>query len=463
MSQPEDGGSRAAELLRLLSPSVLGTISLAVGVAAVASKRALIAERAEQKARGARDGRAGREERGEQDSVTLTRRDALVFPVAASVALMVMFFLFRYVQSLIVLLMASVAAGATVFTLEPVLQYAAARSRRVADLIARPTLCGASVGSTLLATTAGLLVLSWMATGHWLLNDVICAFLGCMFISFVRLPNLRICALLFGGLFVYDVFWVFFSERIFGDNVMAKVATDAATNPLEQAAELTHWQWLIDHLAHHLDLPVKFLVPLAAPQAAGDDDGDAGKFGRRQFMLLGLGDVAIPGLLLSLGLVYDNSMKRRRYAAVRDTEMAAPLLTGAGAHGAGANPAGGPAAQAPSREGSAAPGASQPSSGAGTPALPGTGEVFGAESGGGSVLRYFPTTLAAYAVGLVLTMVAGILSAAPQPALFYIVPCTYGTVVAVARLRGELHALWGGHRPRVAELEDADEADKGTA
>lgn len=36
---------------------------------------------------------------------------------------------------------------------------------------------------------------------------------------------MQVCAVLLGGLFVYDVFWVFFSEGLFGDNVMVAAAT----------------------------------------------------------------------------------------------------------------------------------------------------------------------------------------------------------------------------------------------
>ncbi|KMZ71104.1 hypothetical protein ZOSMA_188G00020 [Zostera marina] len=36
----------------------------------------------------------------------------------------------------------------------------------------------------------------------------------------VWLPNINICTLFLICLFVYDVFWVFFSERFFGENVM---------------------------------------------------------------------------------------------------------------------------------------------------------------------------------------------------------------------------------------------------
>lgn len=43
--------------------------------------------------------------------------------------------------------------------------------------------------------------------------------------SFLRLPNIKIAAILMLGLFIYDIFWVFYSAPIFGSNVMISVAT----------------------------------------------------------------------------------------------------------------------------------------------------------------------------------------------------------------------------------------------
>ena len=52
------------------------------------------------------------------------------------------------------------------------------------------------------------------------------------FIAFVRLPSLKVSTLLLTGLLIYDVFWVFFSSYIFNSNVMVKVATRPADNPV---------------------------------------------------------------------------------------------------------------------------------------------------------------------------------------------------------------------------------------
>lgn len=48
----------------------------------------------------------------------------------------------------------------------------------------------------------------------------------------MRLPSLKVSTLLLTGLLIYDVFWVFFSSYIFSTNVMVKVATRPAENPV---------------------------------------------------------------------------------------------------------------------------------------------------------------------------------------------------------------------------------------
>ena len=60
------------------------------------------------------------------------------------------------------------------------------------------------------------------------------------FIAFVRLPSLKVSTLLLLGLLIYDVFWVFFSSFIFNSNVMVRVATRPAENPVGIMARKFH-------------------------------------------------------------------------------------------------------------------------------------------------------------------------------------------------------------------------------
>lgn len=64
------------------------------------------------------------------------------------------------------------------------------------------------------------------------LDLVIATGLCISFIALVRLPNLKVSALLLLGLVIYDVFWVYFSHYIFTTNVMVRVATREAENPV---------------------------------------------------------------------------------------------------------------------------------------------------------------------------------------------------------------------------------------
>eukprot|EP00850_Spirogloea_muscicola_P017709 SM000155S01638 [mRNA] locus=s155:72515:73553:+ [translate_table: standard] len=246
----------------------------------------------------------------------------------------------------------------------------------------------------LLALTSGGVVAAWLLTGHWLLNNLLGAAICVAFVAHVRLPNAKTCVLLLGCLFVYDVFWVFFSEALFGANVMVSVATQQARNPIHTVAHSLHVP--VPHaVTKKLDLPIKLLFPR--------DLLSAGGLGA-DYMMLGLGDIAIPGMLLALVVCFDYHKSRE---AEEDkgglSSLTAPRP---------------PAA----RRG-----------------------------------QYVWYAVAGYAVGLVAALAAGVLTRLPQPALLYLVPSTLGPVAAVAWRRRELAELWHGPPPAPAQS-DKDKA-----
>jgi len=79
----------------------------------------------------------------------------------------------------------------------------------------------------------------WLATAHWALLDLLACGLGVFMIALIRLPNLRVCTLLLLALLLYDVFWVFLSERFFSSNVMV-VGIPSPTHIHPQAHTHTH-------------------------------------------------------------------------------------------------------------------------------------------------------------------------------------------------------------------------------
>lgn len=85
---------------------------------------------------------------------------------------------------------------------------------------------------------------------------------------------------------MYDIFFVFFSERVFGRNVMVEVATSTPTNPASALAKLFHLPF---SPVQNLALPAKLVFP------AGDS----------HHTILGLGDIILPEILLTHLLEFD--------------------------------------------------------------------------------------------------------------------------------------------------------------
>ncbi|XP_003425799.1 signal peptide peptidase-like 3 [Nasonia vitripennis] len=222
--------------------------------------------------------------------LTLDTMHVLCLPLGASISLLVMFFFFDSMQMLFAICTAIMATVALAFLLLPMCQY-----------IIRPCtdgnkisfgVCGRFTGAELLSFSLSVsIVCIWVLTGHWLLMDAMGMGLCVAFIAFVRLPSLKVSTLLLTGLLIYDVFWVFFSSYIFSTNVMVKVATRPADNPVGLVARRLHLGGSVAREAPKLSLPGKLVFP--SMHRAG------------HFSMLGLGDVVMPGLLLCFVLRYD--------------------------------------------------------------------------------------------------------------------------------------------------------------
>ncbi|KAK7248340.1 aspartic endopeptidase [Aureococcus anophagefferens] len=125
------------------------------------------------------------------------------------------------------------------------------------------------------AASAALLG-AYAASKHYALNNLVAASLAVGGLELVSVGAFRNAAIMLGGLFFYDVWWVF------GTDVMVTVAKG-------------------------VDGPIKLLFP--RPPGGGD--------GGPAFSMLGLGDVVVPGLFLALLLRFDAA----RAAAPRDAAL----------------------------------------------------------------------------------------------------------------------------------------------
>eukprot|EP00897_Mesotaenium_endlicherianum_P002468 jgi/Mesen1/2249/ME000153S01470 len=374
-------------LLYLLEPASLALIITAVCVVLASAFRALSHEKESERHRDL-----------SETTMTLDSSQALMIPVASSCSLLLMFYLFASVSQLVTAFTAVAATSSLAFCLAPLASQLNSHLGLVDPLLTRGGCCGSFTRSqSLLVALSSLLVLSWLCSGHWVLNNVLGISICVAFVSHVRLPNIKICALLLACLFVYDIFWVFFSERFFGANVMVAVATQQAQNPVHTVAHQLRLP--TQSITKKLDLPVKLLFPRDLLLGRGGGDSSAGL----DYMMLGLGDMAIPGMLLALVLCFDHRKSRE--------------LAHAHPH----------------------PHALSDSATAGPPPPPRAHR------------RYLWWAVAGYAVGLVAALAAGVLTRAPQPALLYLVPSTLGPVAASAWARNELPELWHGPTPAVGD------------
>jgi len=129
--------------------------------------------------------------------------------------------------------------------------------------------------SDLLAFILALGISGWYVyTKHWIANNIFGLAFSIQGIAMLSLGSYRVGCILLGGLFFYDIFWVF------GTDVMVTVAKS-------------------------FDAPIKLLFPkhLFAETL--------------EFSMLGLGDIVIPGVFIALLLRFDankRSNKKKGYS-----------------------------------------------------------------------------------------------------------------------------------------------------
>ena len=248
------------------------------------------------------------------------------------------------------------------------------------------------------------------------LNNAIAACIVSDFLSVIGFGSFKSCATALCGLLAYDAFWVFKSEAVVGKNVMMSVAANASFNG-----------------------PFRLLFPRF------DDVLNPIAETAFPFSLLGLGDVAIPGLLIALMLRYDASragnLQARANAAAdafmevfqSEKEEVASVENRFDENDAssGAYERDGYRTGIGKRAGDAAVAAYDDDSR--TDAFD---EPICVPSGL-SGRAYFSSSLSAYVIGLLLAVAANVVTKEGQPALVYLVPTVLGVVAYVALGRGE--------------------------
>lgn len=185
------------------------------------------------------------------------------FCCGGSLVLVILFFLMAYLVYVVIICFA--LGGFTCFVQfgSMFLRYVVPGSKK--QILAMPS-CVLTISDLVAVVPSAVLVVVWVVwrneTYAWPLQDLIGVGFLCMIQRTLRLPNMRLATLLLGVMFFYDIFWVFLSPLLFGTSVMVHVA--------KGGTEV---------------MPLLLRIP-----ATGDPSGGP---------MLGFGDVALPGLLLS--------------------------------------------------------------------------------------------------------------------------------------------------------------------
>ncbi|XP_073861079.1 minor histocompatibility antigen H13 isoform X10 [Macaca fascicularis] len=108
---------------------------------------------------------------------------------------------------------------------------------------------------------------------HWIANNLFGLAFSLNGVELLHLNNVSTGCILLGGLFIYDVFWVF------GTNVMVTVAKS-------------------------FEAPIKLVFPQDLLEKGLEANN---------FAMLGLGDVVIPGIFIALLLRFDISLKKNTH------------------------------------------------------------------------------------------------------------------------------------------------------
>ena len=121
---------------------------------------------------------------------------------------------------------------------------------------------------------SGFIIIFYFITRHWILNDLICFCLAFTTLSFIILKSFMLCFVCLFAFFAYDTFWVFYSEKIFTENVMVVAATS-------------------------IQIPIKIEFPILFSNNP-----------IKNCMLLGLGDILLPGMVIKYCRRFDILKKK---------------------------------------------------------------------------------------------------------------------------------------------------------
>ena len=318
------------------------------------------------------------------DSMELTMWHAASFVVVASILLLLLFF-FEFYTAVTVLYGVGCSGAMAQLIFRPlfakVIHKLGYSNHFESALCAKVVVCGLGdlTGLDILAGLAGYSIGAawlyvWFTSNdpsqnpfYWITQNVMGACICILFLSILRLNSTKVATVLLVAVFIYDIFFVFITPYLFGgDSVMVVVATSGG--PADVSADFCEKYPSNSDCKQGQPLPMLLAIPKINDFRGG-------------FNLLGLGDIVLPGLLISFAARLDEA--KRLVGGHTSLDIRMP-------------PSGG----------------------------------------------YLLYLIIAYAVGLLFANIAVVFMERGQPALLYLVPTTLGTFLVLGR--HELKDLWKG-------------------
>jgi minor histocompatibility antigen H13 len=226
-------------------------------------------------------------ESGEQTE-SMSSKDAAMFPIIASATLFGLYLFFQifskeYINMLLTVYFFFLGIFALAHILSPVVyrlvpswfpneQYHLVLTQGKGE--AKIELTNYEFDRRDLLCFAGCIIIGiwYLIQRHWIANNLFGLAFALNGVEFLQLNRISTGCILLGGLFVYDIFWVF------GTNVMVTVAKS-------------------------FEAPIKLVFP--------QDLLEKG-LAANNFAMLGLGDIVIPGIFIALLLRFDVSQHQNR-------------------------------------------------------------------------------------------------------------------------------------------------------
>ena len=135
--------------------------------------------------------------------------------------------------------------------------------------------------------------LFWYFTKNWILNNILAISMCIIFLKTVRLNKLLPGVVLLSILFIYDIFWVFYSSKFTqgGQSVMVAVATK-------------------------FDIPIKLLMPHIT-----------NNYPTKNCSMLGLGDIIIPGIYIGFLIKFGRLLAKPKTNIYRNASLIAYTIS----------------------------------------------------------------------------------------------------------------------------------------